>query len=838
MENCETADVKDLEVLSIIGFDGTAVNGLKLHPDGVHILYPLGNKVGIQNWKTKNQQFLSGHTNVISAVDISPCGKYVASGQVNYMGFKACVILWDFEKRKFLAKHEIHKVRVQSVIFTCDSSYVVSLGGRDDCNVVVWDVQGSEAVCGSLASTSTSGDALVLCGTTRRGLCFLSGGENTLRVWKINPDKRNVTTLDVKFGMIKRHITCIVVDERDEFAYGGSTTGDIIKARLNYDYDPKILDPLMNPVLIGCYAKFPIKKAENGDPTVRYSKGVTALALLTEPLQTKILVAAGDGTVEMVKERSSNPKEPEGRLRMPSIPHLDVLKTAKLDDGITSLNIMGKNILVGTINCEIYTINLDTFHVMLHITCHTHSIFDIAFPHDFGEVFATSSKHDIRVWNISTSQELLRISVPNFTCSSVVFAHDGRSIVSGWNDGIIRAFTPQTGRLIYSILSAHSKGVSVLRMTSDDKMIVSGGVEGQIRIWDIKPTCQTLTKILKEHKAPITSIALSRSDTEAVSACTDGTCIIWDLTRQVRSQVLFANTQFMSACFFPTGVQILTTGTDRKIGYWEVYDGSLIRELEGSNCAALNTLDISADGHMFVTGGCDQYVKLWDYKDGVTTHIGTAHAAIVTAVQFSSDGRYIISVSADGAIIRWKCPQREPEIEADAQSVTESFSSSRSSCSIREYEWRKAVRQKQGEKEGSVHLSRQESAKSKASDQEREASTAESGTDEPVSRESIRSLASSMSSRGSVRSQIESPASAPKDLVLTPTGKDGSKSVASSQKGASPSPNINESPKSHKSSSKSSIRSDARGGKGDGLCICPGSLPKRQNSSQIRSSKK
>jgi len=50
---------------------------------------------------------------------------------------------------------------------------------------------------------------------------------------------------------------------------------------------------------------------------------------------------------------------------------------------------------------------------------------------EYSEVFATCSKHDIRVWNTETSLELLRISVPNFTCTGVQFSCDGKSIISG-----------------------------------------------------------------------------------------------------------------------------------------------------------------------------------------------------------------------------------------------------------------------------------------------------------------------------------------------------------------------------------------------------------------------
>lgn len=62
--------------------------GLRVHPDGQHVVYPLGNKVTIQNWASKKQDFLAGHTNIVSAIDVSRSGKYIASGQINHIGFK------------------------------------------------------------------------------------------------------------------------------------------------------------------------------------------------------------------------------------------------------------------------------------------------------------------------------------------------------------------------------------------------------------------------------------------------------------------------------------------------------------------------------------------------------------------------------------------------------------------------------------------------------------------------------------------------------------------------------------------------------------------------------
>lgn len=47
---------------------------------------------------------------------------------------------------------------------------------------------------------------------------------------------------------------------------------------------------------------------------------------------------------------------------------------------------------------------------------------------------------------------------------------------------------------------------------------------------------------------------------------------------------------------------------------------------------------------------------MWRYNQGAVTHIGTGHSGEVTGVKISPDGRYIVSVSNDGAIMRWKCP--------------------------------------------------------------------------------------------------------------------------------------------------------------------------------------
>ena len=66
-------------------------------------------------------------------------------------------------------------------------------------------------------------------------------------------------------------------------------------------------------------------------------------------------------------------------------------------------------------------------------------------------------------------------------------------------------------------------------MTNCGTYIISGGGEGQVRVWEVRATYQKLECVLQEHTAPVSCIRISKTDREAVSASADGTCVIWDL---------------------------------------------------------------------------------------------------------------------------------------------------------------------------------------------------------------------------------------------------------------------------------------------------------------------
>ncbi|ELU13570.1 hypothetical protein CAPTEDRAFT_218269 [Capitella teleta] len=170
------------------------------------------------------------------------------------------------------------------------------------------------------------------------------------------------------------------------------------------------------------------------------------------------------------------------------------------------------------------------------------------------------------------------------------------------------------------------------------------------------PTYLTKFESLKQHRAQITHIHIRKNDSECITSSRDGTCITWDLLTLVRIHMVRVNTLFMNVCFHPDEFQFITSGTDRRITFWEKYDASKIRELEGSKSGSVNSMDILENGQHFVSAGDDKLVKVWLYDEGNCTHIGVGHSAQIVGVKVAPNNRFIISISSDGAILKWKFP--------------------------------------------------------------------------------------------------------------------------------------------------------------------------------------
>lgn len=640
-------ETEALKIKSVIGFNGKPRGTLRYSPCGNYIVYPLGSFVVIKNIKTDREAFLDGHANTVSCLAVSLDGTRIASGITHLTGVKADVILWDFDYAKELLdagsvmigeqcelyRLKQHLGKVQAVAFSPNSQYLATLGGQDDNALVVWDALSGTSICGSPAYTDS---AYCLTWLENRNDRVVTAGNYHLCVWQVDFSLPKLHCMVAKLGNVRRVILCLTIAENDQIAYCGTSTGDVLKVSIERNELLSFKDPDTKvPKILGI-SEF------------KYSHGIHDIVGVVNPKtgNTNVLVGAGDGTIGMIN---------------PNMKPVAGYKTTLLG-GITSISphpTAGK-FMVGTDQCNRYEVSHDLIKSTLVASCHAGCINDVSFPAGCPDLCVTSSKGDVRIWNIKDKQEVLRIQVPNLDCLCTLVTPAGTSILSGWDDGKIRAFYPESGKLRFVVPNAHTEKVTALAVADhgyggSPYRIISGGAEGRVRVWEVTSQHQSMVISLKEHRAPVSSIKVNADSTQFVSASYDGSCIIWDLVKYVRLNALFEANVFESVSYHPDESQYLTCGQNHKITYWDAADGEAIRVIDGGE-GHMMCLDVASNGDFFISGSKDRTLKVWHYNNGLTVAQGKGHSGTICAVKFSPDEKFVVSVGSTGEIIFWEMP--------------------------------------------------------------------------------------------------------------------------------------------------------------------------------------
>ncbi|OWZ12377.1 hypothetical protein PHMEG_00014482 [Phytophthora megakarya] len=695
------ADARELKLRRVIGYNGTYSDTLIYTTDGKYLIYSLGLAVVVKDIKRNTQCFLRGHTDVITCLAISNDGSKLASGQQSKSrGSKAPILVWDLAEAtnklslsanggdsdrddNFVTyRLVLHMGKVQALAFSARDSFLFSVGGQDDNALVCWNMETGEPICGTPSGDDST---LVIAAFNREAddELLVTGGNYNITVWRVELKNRKFHALRTNLGNLKRIVTCIGVSPDDKVAYCGTKTGDLLEILLDCDLTkPNCLFP---PV--GTH-----KPRYSRTTKERFSQGIiTLLVHDNEENRRFVILGAGDGNIAVLKLGPANAASDSTKTQPIATACME-----KLMGGITALS-EGRHgdFYAGTNHSNMYQFQLADdpptsknhsnnasgrpnsadssnagLRVVLRSTCHYSSINDVVFPSsatrspaDNSHLFLTCAKTDIRIWNARRCQEILRVQVPNLVCNCVELTRDGGLIVSGWDDGKVRAFYPESGKLKFVIQDAHNESVTAIAMCTPSSFssssnaewrLLTGGKDGRVRVWRITPSRQTMEASLKEHRGPVNAIQVVRDCTACVSASSDGSCIVWNLENFVRIQAMFASTVFRRVLYHPDESQLLTCGSDRRITYFDAYDGEAIRFLEEAADHEMLAMDIEHSGTLFATGGRDGMLRLWHYDNGETVAIGRGHSEAINAVKISPDRKEIVTVGSEGAIMIWE----------------------------------------------------------------------------------------------------------------------------------------------------------------------------------------
>jgi WD40 repeat protein len=232
----------------------------------------------------------------------------------------------------------------------------------------------------------------------------------------------------------------------------------------------------------------------------------------------------------------------------------------------------------------------------------------------------------------------------------VAFSPDGKTIVSGGGDGMIRLWD-NSGNPIGQPIKGHENWVSLVAFSPNGKTIVSGGGDGIIRLWD--NSGNPIGQPIKGHQVSVTSVAFSPNGKTIVSGDGNGMIRLWDNSANLIGQPIKGHQGLVtSVAFSPNGKTIVSGSGDGMIRLWDTSGNPIGQPIKGHE-DWVNSVAFSPDSKIIVSGSADKTIRLWDTSGNPIGQPIKGHQGSVSSVAFSPDGKTLVSGSDDNTIRLW-----------------------------------------------------------------------------------------------------------------------------------------------------------------------------------------
>jgi WD40 repeat protein len=511
---------------------------------------------------------LKGHTTPITCLAISEKGMLASAGT------DGSIRLWELLVAEEITQLRGHTGEVNALCFSPDSSQLASAGS--DRTVRVWDVQNARLVL----VISTDSPVAALAFSSDGKTLITAGDDAVVRLWEAESGKPS--------GQLTGHkdvIGSLLVSRyRDVHKQTHERLVSLSRDRTIRTWD------LANRAVvhvISCHAgdcdalavssdgKVLVAAGQNNTlrrweadtgkeilPTHGHQSPVAALAVSPDgrsvvSLSSKATVRLWEGGTGKelrhwrLRESNGEQPPPEGTLAFSPdgqsiavgwggepVRIYDLMGRAKQQlagssDPVLSLVFSpdGKTLAVGHEKQIIRLWDCGEGKVRFQIK-YPGPVHALAFSQD-GQTLAASGGPHIALYQVGNG-ELVRelatregppLTPPFATC--LAFAPDGKSLATGWLDGIVRLWNTATGKEIRQF-EGHGSAIHGLAFSADGRNIVSASFDRTVRLWEAYSGRQIAS--WQGHAGPATSVAFARDGRVAVSGSADTTLLLWDVT--------------------------------------------------------------------------------------------------------------------------------------------------------------------------------------------------------------------------------------------------------------------------------------------------------------------
>lgn len=232
--------------------------------------------------------------------------------------------------------------------------------------------------------------------------------------------------------------------------------------------------------------------------------------------------------------------------------------------------------------------------------------------------------------------------------ASVDTASDPEIIVSGTVDGAIRVWRTIDGKRIASI--DNGGRISDMVVSPDAEMVATGDHFGVVRLWRAADGKSLAT--LSELSGSVQSLAFT-PDGRLISGEDGGSIRLWEPEDGSLPITIGAHSApVLSVAVSPDGQIVASGGADRIIRLWQISDGQLLGSTEGES--GITSLAFSPDGHYLVSSWGEQSARVWQVTGLRPLEMLSGHDAFVTDIAYSPDGQFIATASRDNTARLWR----------------------------------------------------------------------------------------------------------------------------------------------------------------------------------------
>ncbi|KAF7538110.1 hypothetical protein G7Z17_g12702 [Cylindrodendrum hubeiense] len=245
-------------------------------------------------------------------------------------------------------------------------------------------------------------------------------------------------------------------------------------------------------------------------------------------------------------------------------------------------------------------------------------------------------------------------------------------VISGGKDTIIEVKAPSATAADNAerLLVGHANNVCTLDVAPDGTYIVSGGWDGQARVWN--PIKWETELMLGGHDGMAVWNVIAFDEHTVVTGCADKNIRIFDLRKSTAGEVAPRSTihtpdVVRALCRVPkghpSGADIASASNDGTLRLWKL-NGQQVGELQGHDSFVYSLTSLPS-GEL-VSAGEDRTVRIWRGTECVQT---ITHPAIsVWTVAVNPETGDIVSGASDGAA---RVFTRRPEAVADQATLKE-----------------------------------------------------------------------------------------------------------------------------------------------------------------------